>query len=62
VDNQSRVYVSDFKGIQVFDAEGRYLGLIDVDGVASGIVINERNEIFVAARTQVLKYVLTPRP
>jgi len=62
VDNQSRVYVGDVKGIQVFDAEGRYLGLIDVDGSPSGIVINDRNEIFVAARSQVLKYVLTPQP
>ena len=62
VDNQSRVYVSDFRGIQVFDAEGRYLGLIDVDGSASGIVINDQNDIFVAARRQVIKYVLTPRP
>lgn len=62
VDNQSRVYASDVKGIQVFDAEGRYLGLIEVEGSASGIVINDQNDIFVAARSQVLKYVLTPRP
>jgi streptogramin lyase/DNA-directed RNA polymerase subunit RPC12/RpoP len=56
VDNQGRVYVSDFKGVQVFDANGRYLNLIKVKGAASGLAFNERNELFVVARTQVYKF------
>jgi DNA-binding beta-propeller fold protein YncE len=53
VDNQSRVYVSDVQGIQVFDAEGRYLDTIKMH--ASGMVFNDRNELFVAARNQIFK-------
>jgi LSD1 subclass zinc finger protein len=56
VDNQGRVYVGDFKGVQVFDANGRYLGLIKVKGAASGMVFNDRDELFVVARTQVYKF------
>ena len=56
VDNQGRVYVSDFKGVQVFDANGRYLGLFKVKGAASGLVFNDRGELFVVARTQVYKF------
>jgi DNA-directed RNA polymerase subunit RPC12/RpoP len=59
VDGQGRVYVSDIKGIQVFDADGRYLETFKVDGsVAFGMVFNDKNELFVAARTQVIKYTL----
>jgi hypothetical protein len=56
VDNQGRVYVGDFKGVQVFDANGRYLGLIKVKGAASGLAFNDQNELFVVARTQVYKF------
>ena len=59
VDGQGRVYVSDIKGIQVFDADGRYLETFKVEGnVAFGMVFNDKNELFVAARTQVIKYTL----
>ncbi|HVG20399.1 MAG TPA: NHL repeat-containing protein [Blastocatellia bacterium] len=58
VDGQGRVYVGDFKGIQVFDGDGRYLGLIKVDGPASGMVFNDNNELFVVARNHVTKYVV----
>lgn len=56
VDNQGRVYVSDIKGVQVFDPNGRYLKLIKVKGAASGMIFNDRNEMFVVARTQVYKF------
>jgi sugar lactone lactonase YvrE len=55
VDGKGRVYVSDFKGIQVFDSNGRYLTVFDPDGIASGMVFNDKNELFVAARKEVLK-------
>ena len=59
VDGRGRVYVSDVKGIQVFDPEGRYLDVFKVaGGVASGMVFNDQNELLVAGRTQVIKYVL----
>jgi len=56
VDNQGRVYVADFKGVQVFDPNGRYLELIKVKGAASGLVFNDKNELLVVARTAVYKY------
>jgi DNA-directed RNA polymerase subunit RPC12/RpoP len=56
VDNQGRVYVADFKGVQVFDPNGRYLDLIKVKGAASGLVFNDKNELLVVARTAVWKF------
>ena len=59
VDGQGRIYVSDIKGIQVFDANGRYLDVFKVEkGIAFGMVFNDRNELFVAARTEIIKFVL----
>ena len=58
VDGQGRVYVSDFKGIQVFDADGRYLDTIKVQGAASGMAFNDKGELFVVARTRVIKLVM----
>ncbi|MBV8858135.1 MAG: hypothetical protein JOZ02_14485 [Acidobacteria bacterium] len=56
VDNQGHVYVADFKGVQVFDPNGRYLDLIKVKGAASGLVFNDKNELLVVARTAVWKF------
>jgi streptogramin lyase len=56
VDNQGRVYVADFKGVQVFDQNGRYIDLIKVKGAASGLVFNDKNELLVVARTAVWKF------
>ena len=58
VDGYGRVYVGDIKGIQVFDANGRYLQMIDVKNVAFGMVFNDRNELFVVARDHVAKYAI----
>jgi hypothetical protein len=44
------------KGIQLFDANGRYLNLISVKNMAFGMVFNEKNELFVVARDHVVKY------
>ena len=56
VDGLGRVYVGDMKGIQVFDGNGRYLGLINVKNMAFGMVFNDKNELFVIARDHVVKY------
>lgn len=61
VDGFGRVYVGDIKGIQVFDADGRYLALIEYKGMPFGLVFNDKNELFVVARDHVIKYaVQTP--
>ncbi len=56
VDNQGRVYVADFKGVQVFDPNGRYLKVIGVKGAASGLAFTDKNELLVVARTAVWKF------
>jgi DNA-binding beta-propeller fold protein YncE len=58
VDGKGRVYVSDIKGVQVFDTNGRYLNTFSAGGIASGMVFNDKNELFVAARKQVVKLAL----
>jgi DNA-binding beta-propeller fold protein YncE len=58
VDGKGRVYVSDIKGIQVFDTNGRYLTAFNPEGTASGMVFNDKGELFIAARNQVLKLAL----
>lgn len=56
VDGHGRIYVGDMKGIQVFDADGRYLTLVNLKGIAFGMVFNDNNELFVIARDHVVKY------
>jgi streptogramin lyase len=58
VDGYGRVYVGDMKGIQMFDADGRYLNVITLKGMAFGIVFNDKNELFVIARDYVVKYAI----
>ncbi len=62
VDNQGRVYVSDTKGIQVFDRDGRYMDIFEPAPISFGMTFNDRNELFVAARTHVLKLVINKQP
>jgi streptogramin lyase len=59
VDGKGRVFVSDIKGIQVFDSSGRFIRLFQTGGPASGMVFNDNNELFVVARKEVLKLVLS---
>ena len=56
VDGYGRIYVGDMKGIQVFDADGRYLSVISLKGMAFGMVFNDKNELFVVARDHVIKF------
>lgn len=58
VDGKGRVFVSDIKGIQVFDSDGRYLTVFKVDGPAFGMVFNDKNELVIAARNKVIKLAL----
>ena len=61
VDGYGRIYVGDIKGIQVFDANGRYLNMLEQKGMAFGMVFNDKNELFVIARDRVIKYAV-PAP
>jgi DNA-binding beta-propeller fold protein YncE len=56
VDGKGRIFVGDIQGIQVFDADGRFLTVIKVDGPAFGMVFNDQNELLVAARNKVIKF------
>jgi ribosomal protein L7/L12 len=59
VDQQGRIYVSDVKGIQVFDSTGRYLGLISDQGKPIfGLYVNDQNELLAAARTEIQVFTL----
>jgi DNA-binding beta-propeller fold protein YncE len=49
VDGQGRIYVSDVKGIQVFDSDGRYLDLIDIEGAVFGMVFDDQNNLYAAS-------------
>jgi DNA-binding beta-propeller fold protein YncE len=61
VDNQGRVYVSDIKGVQVFDKDGRYIDAFKLAPIAFGMTFDERNELHIAARSQVLKCALNEK-
>jgi DNA-binding beta-propeller fold protein YncE len=56
VDSYGRIYVGDIKGIQIFDANGRYLTVLNLKGMAFGMTFNDKNELFVIARDHVIKY------
>jgi streptogramin lyase len=56
VDGKGRVFVSDSKGIQVFDSDGRYLAVFKPEGVVFGMVFNDKNELLAAARNKVMKF------
>lgn len=49
VDGHGRVFVSDIWGIQVFDANGRFLKFFKVDGVAFGMAFDLDNNLLVAS-------------
>ncbi len=58
VDNQSRVYVADSQGIQVFDSNGRFLDLFKSGVFPSAMVFNDKNELFTVSNTQVVEFVV----
>jgi hypothetical protein len=60
VDGHGRVYVSDIHGVQVFDSEGRFIDRFKTDGIAFGMIFNDKNELFVAARSHVMRFELKP--
>lgn len=60
VDGQSRIYVSDIKGIQVYQPDGRYLDLIDVPGYAFGLEFDSQGALWVVTNEPVvIRYRIT---
>ncbi len=58
VDNQGRVHVADARGVNVFAPDGRYIEMYPVDNGVSAMTFDDKNNLWVVARTQVLKYVM----
>jgi DNA-binding beta-propeller fold protein YncE len=62
VDSKGRIYVDDWKGVQVFDPSGNYIGIIRLPfrGIAGGMAFNSRDELYLVSRSQdkVYKFVL----
>jgi DNA-directed RNA polymerase subunit RPC12/RpoP len=60
VDGRGRVFVTDLgsSAIRVFDAAGQLLGDIGGAGVVFGVALNDRDDLFAAARNQnaIIKY------
>jgi ribosomal protein L7/L12 len=57
VDGQGRIYISDFKGIQVFANDGRYLGQFNVQGFAYGMDFTDQGNLWVVTnRSKVFQY------
>ncbi len=53
VDGQGRVYISNTsEGVQVFDANGEYIGNIGGGEVVFGMAVNDRNELFTTQRNR----------
>ena len=49
VDGKGRLYVSDIMGIKVFTTDGRFLGMIDVEGAPFGLALDDQNALYVAS-------------
>jgi sugar lactone lactonase YvrE len=58
IDSQGRIYVGESRRIQIFDRDGNYLTEIPFDGLAFGMAINDQDELYLAARTEFLKFEL----
>ena len=52
VDGYGRVYVSDFKGIQVFDANGLYLTSFDPGGAVFGMAFDDQGKLYATSNSQ----------
>ena len=42
----------------MFDSDGRYLAVFKPDGVASGMIFNDKDELLIVARNKVMKFAL----
>jgi sugar lactone lactonase YvrE len=60
VDGKGNVYVSDFKGIQVFDNEGQYIDVIDVQGFCFGMAFDDEGKLYITTNeNKILKFAIS---
>jgi tRNA A-37 threonylcarbamoyl transferase component Bud32/DNA-binding beta-propeller fold protein YncE len=59
IDGKGRVYVGDFSGVQVFASDGRFVGRIDVEGPAYGLLVDPGGRLWVANGMYVRQYVVS---
>jgi sugar lactone lactonase YvrE len=62
VDGRGRVYIGDSSSILVFGPDGRYLDMIETEGTPFGLAFTPQDELLVASRTQVFRYVMRKEP
>lgn len=59
-DGQGNVYVSDFKGIQAFDKDGRYMDVIDIQGACFGMVFDDEGKLYVTTNvSKILRFAIS---
>ena len=59
VDGRGRVYVSDMKGVQVFENDGRYVRTIPIINYAHGLAIDDQGNLWAATNTpKVFQYAI----
>jgi sugar lactone lactonase YvrE len=56
VDGQGHLYIGYSRHIDIYDLEGRYIDKIEFDGLAFGLAVNGEDELWVASRTEILKF------
>jgi streptogramin lyase len=59
VDGKSRVYVGDLSGVQVFANDGRFIGRIEIEGPAYGLLVDTGGRLWVANGTHVRQYAVS---
>jgi ribosomal protein L7/L12/streptogramin lyase len=58
VDNLGKIYIADFAGVMIYASDGRYLDTLPVNGAVMGITFDDRNNLYLVADEQVLRYTL----
>jgi DNA-binding beta-propeller fold protein YncE len=59
-DGQGNVYVSDIKGIQAFDKDGRYVDVIDLQGACFGMVFDDEGKLYASTNlSKILKFTIS---
>lgn len=54
VDGKGRVFISDIMGVKIFTTDGRFVNLIDVEGAAFGLAVDDQNRLFAASNAPML--------